>query len=79
MAVRTPDPARLPQPGWRLIGFASIGLGTGLFTAEVPFVVLAVALVPALIAMVIIAAQATVSPPIAERARRGADEIARRR
>lgn len=79
MAVRTPDPARLPQPGWRLIGFASIGLGTGLFTAEVPFMVLAAALVPALIAMVIIAAQAAVSPPIAERARRGADEIARRR
>lgn len=75
MAVRTPDPARLPQPGWRLIGFASIGLGTGLFTAEVPFVVLVAALVPALIAMVIIAAQAAVSP-IAERASRGADEIA---
>lgn len=41
--------------------------------------VLAAALVPALIAMVIIAAQAAISPPIAERARRGADEIARRR
>lgn len=79
MAVRTPEPTRLPQPGWRLIGFASIGLGTGLFTAEVPFVVLAAALVPALIAMVVIVAQATISPPIAERARRGADEIARRR
>jgi hypothetical protein len=41
----------------------------------VPFVVLVAALVPALIAMVIIAAQAAVSP-IAERASRGADEIA---
>ena len=79
MAVRTPEPTRLPQPGWRLIGFASIGLGTGLFTAEVQFVFLAAALVPALIAMVVIAAQATISPPIEERARRGADEIARRR
>lgn len=79
MAVHTPDSSRLPQPGWRLIGFASIGLGTGLFTADVPFVVLAAALVPALIAMVVIAARATVGPPIAERARRAADEIARRR
>lgn len=79
MAVRAPDPARLPQPGWRLIGFASIGLGTGLFSAEVPFVVLAAALVPAVIVMVIIAAQAAVYPPIAERARREAEEIARRR
>lgn len=79
LAVRTPDPARLPQPGWRLIGFASIGLGTGLFTAEVPFIVLVMALVPAVVAMVVISAQAAVSPPIAERERRGADEITRRR
>jgi hypothetical protein len=76
LAVRTPDPARLPQPGWRLIGFASIGLGTGLFTAEMPLVVLVAALVPALIAMVVIAAQGTSSPPVAERARRAADQIA---
>jgi len=47
--------------------------------AEVPFVVLAAALVPAVIVMVIIAAQAAVYPPIAERARREAEEIARRR
>jgi hypothetical protein len=79
LAVRSSDPARLPQPGWRLIGFASIGLGTGLFTAEVPFVVLAAALVPALIAMAVIAAHGTASPPLAERAGRGADRIARRR
>lgn len=79
LAVRTPDPARLPQPGWRLIGFASIGLGTGLFTAEVPFIVLVVALLPALVAMVAIAAHATVSTPITERASRVSDEIARRR
>lgn len=79
MAVRTPDPTRLPQPGWRLLGFASIGLGAGLFTAEMPFIVLAAAFVPALIALVVIAAQATISPPIAERASRAVDEIARRR
>jgi hypothetical protein len=79
LAVRTPDPARLPQPGWRLIGFASIGLGSGLYSAEVPVIVLALALLPAVIAMVIIAAQATVAGPVAERAIRAADEIARRR
>ena len=79
LAVRTPDPARLPQPGWRLIGFASIGLGSGLYNAEVPVIVLALALLPAVIAMVIIAAQATVAGPITERASRPADEIARRR
>jgi hypothetical protein len=77
--VRTPDPDRLPQPGWRLIGFASIGLGTGLYSAEVPVIVLALALLPAVIAMVIIAAQATAAGPIAERASRAANEIARRR
>jgi hypothetical protein len=59
VAVHTPDPPRLPQPGWRLIGFASIGVGTGLYTADMPFVVLAAALVPAVIAFVVIAAQAT--------------------
>jgi len=78
LAVRTP-PSRLPQPGWRLIGFASIGLGTGLFTAEMPFFVLAAALVPALIAMLAIAVGATESPPIAERAAPVANESARRR
>jgi hypothetical protein len=43
-----------------------------------PFVVLAAAFVPALIALVVIAAQA-ISPPYAERASRAVDEIARRR
>ena len=79
LAVRTPDPSRLPQPGWRLIGFASIGLGTGLYTAEMPFIVLMVALVPALLAMVVIATQATASQPVTGRASRAAEEIARRR
>ena len=79
MADPTPDPFRLPQPGWRLIGFASIGLGTGLYTAEVPFAILAAALVPALIALLVIAAQVTSVPPIAEHASRAADEVAHRR
>ena len=67
MAIRTPDSPRLPQPGWRLLGFASIGLGAGLFTADAPFVVLAVAFVPALIAMIVIAVQGTTVPAIDER------------
>ena len=76
---RTPDPTRLPQPGWRLIGFASIGLGTGLFNADVPLAVLAAALVPGLIALAVIAARATLSPPITQRTRPASGEIARRR
>ena len=67
MAIRTPDSPHLPQPGWRLLGFASIGLGTGLFTADAPFVVLAVAFVPALIAMFVIAVQGATVPAIDER------------
>jgi hypothetical protein len=74
-AVRTPEVTRLPQPGWRLIGFASIAIGSGLYTADAPFVILAAAFVPALIAMVIIAAQATAAPPIAERAGGASEEI----
>jgi len=76
---RTPDPRRLPQPGWRLIGFASIGLGTGLFNADVPIAVLLVALVPALIAMAVIAVQATMSPPIPQPVARASDELPSRR
>jgi hypothetical protein len=64
VAARMPDPSRLPQPGWRLIGFASIGLGSGLYTADVPFIVLAAAFVPAVIALVMIAAKATSGSPV---------------
>lgn len=56
------------------MGFASIGLGTGLFTADVPFLVLAAAFVPSLIAIVVVAARTADSSPIAERASRAADE-----
>lgn len=79
MAIRTPDSPRLPQPGWRLTGFASIGLGAGLFTADAPFVVLAGSFVPALISMVVIAAQATRAPSVAERIPRAVEEFARTR
>jgi hypothetical protein len=68
VAIRTPDSPRLPQPGWRLLGFASIGLGAGLFTADAPFVVLAAAFVPALIAMIVIAVQGATVTAIDERA-----------
>jgi hypothetical protein len=77
VAIRTPDSPRLPQPGWRLTGFASIGLGAGLFTADAPFVVLAAAFVPALISMVVITAHATRAPSVEERALRAVEEFAR--
>jgi hypothetical protein len=67
VAIRTPGSPRLPQPGWRLLGFASIGLGAGLFTADAPFVVLAAAFVPALIAMIGIALQGATLHAINER------------
>lgn len=75
MAIRTPDSPRLPQPGWRLLGFASIGLGAGLFTADAPFVVLAGAFVPALISMIVIAVRGATGPAIDERS--AVPEIAR--
>ena len=61
------------------MGFASIGLGTGLFAADVPLLVLAAAFVPAVIAMVVIATQSGASAPMAQHASRAADEIAGRR
>jgi hypothetical protein len=79
VAIRTPDSPRLPQPGWRLSGFASIGLGAGLFTADAPLVVLAAAFVPAVISMVVIAAQATRALGVAERAPRAVEELSRTR
>lgn len=79
MAIRTPDSPRLPQPGWRLSGFASIGLGAGLFTADAPLVVLAAAFVPAVISMVVIAAQATRGPGVEERAPRAVEGLSRTR
>ena len=79
MAIRTPDSPRLPQPGWRLTGFASIGLGAGLFAADAPFVVLGAAFIPAAISMVVIAAQETRAPHAAERAPRAVKELSRTR
>lgn len=70
MAVRTPEPSRLPQPGWRIIGFASIGVGTGLYAADMPFVVLAAAFVPAVIALAVIATQGSAGAPVEETTQR---------
>jgi hypothetical protein len=62
-----PRPAdALPQPGWRLVGVASIGLGSGLYTADMPFEVMALAFAPTMIAMAVIAVKATLVPEIAE-------------
>ena len=79
MAIRTPDSPRLPQPGWRLTGFASIGLGAGLFSADAPFVVLAAAFIPAVASMVVIASEATRAPRPAEPARHAVEELSRTR
>ena len=79
MAIRTPDSPRLPQPGWRLTGFASIGIGAGLLTADAPFAVLAAAFIPALISMIVIAAQATRESITAERVPHAIEEPTRTR
>ncbi len=79
MAIRTPDSPRLPQPGWRLTGFASIGIGAGLLTADAPFAVLAAAFIPALISMIVIAAQASRGPDAVERIPRAIEELTRTR
>lgn len=75
MAIRTPDSPRLPQPGLRLTGFASIGIGAGMFTADAPFVVLVAAFAPALISMIVIAAQSTRAHSVAERGPRAIEEL----
>lgn len=79
MAIRTPDSPRLPQPGWRLTGFASIGLGAGMFTADAPFVMLAAAFIPAVASMVVIAAQATRAARATEPVPRAVEELSRTR
>jgi hypothetical protein len=79
VAIRTPDSPRLPQPGWRLTGFASIGLGAGLFTADVPLVLLAAAFIPAVASMVVIAAEATRTTGAAEPAPEAVEELSRTR
>jgi hypothetical protein len=52
-------PAELPQPGLRLMGIASLGLGAGLYSAEAPLLVLVLAFVPALVAMAVIAVRSS--------------------
>ena len=79
MAIRTPDSPRLPQPGWRLTGFASIGLGAGMFTADAPFVMLAAAFIPAVASMVLIAAQATRASRATKPVPRAVEELSRTR
>lgn len=79
MAIRTPDSPRLPQPGWRLTGFASIGIGAGLFTADAPMAVLAAAFVPALISMIVIATHAARAPDGAERVHEAVEKLSRTR
>ena len=79
MAIRTPDSPRLPQAGWRLAGFASIALGAGLFSADAPLIVLAVAFIPAVASMMVIAAEATRAPRAAEPAPQAVEKLSRTR
>lgn len=65
---RLGTPAALPQPGLRLMGVASLGLGAGLYSAEAPLPVLVLAFVPALVAMMVIAVRSSVAGPVAARA-----------
>lgn len=77
------DPhARFPPiaaAGMALTGFASIGLGAGLFTADAPLLVLAAAFIPAVISMIVVAAQATRAASVRERVNRGVEALARTR
>ena len=53
----------MPQPGLRLLGIASIGVGSGLFNASMPPEILVLAFAPAVIAVVVIAVQSTFARP----------------
>ena len=54
--MSTDDPARrpLPQPGWRLLGVASIGVGSGLYTASAPPALLLLTLAVTVVALLAI-------------------------
>lgn len=58
------SPGTLPQPGLRLMGVASIGVGSGLFGASASVEVLALAFAPALIALIAVAVQSTFVRPL---------------
>lgn len=49
-----PAPRPLPQPGWRLLGVASIGIGSGLYTASAPPALLLFTLAVTAIALLVI-------------------------
>ncbi len=44
----------LPQPGWRLLAAASIGIGSGLSTASVPPELLVLGFAPAAVAILVL-------------------------
>jgi hypothetical protein len=53
------SPDAMPQPGLRLLGLASIGVGSGLFNSSMPPEVLVLAFAPAVLAILVIAVQST--------------------
>lgn len=55
--------ATLPQPGLRLMGVTSLGLGAGLYSAEAPLMILVLAFIPALVAMIVIAVRSSLLEP----------------
>ena len=54
----------LPQLSLRLVGIVSIGLGTGLTTADVAPAVVVAAFLPAVVALVVVAVRASLGAPI---------------
>ena len=52
----------LPQPVIRLVGVLFIGLGAGLYSAAAPIGIIAMALVPAVVAVAIVI-RSSIGPP----------------
>ena len=56
------DRSPLPQPGWRILGVASIGIGSGLYTASAPPALLVLAVAVAAVALVAVCIRTMVWP-----------------
>ena len=61
--TRRHSPGALPQPGLRLLGIASIGVGSGLYNSSLPPEILILAFAPAVIAILVIAVHSTFAGP----------------
>ena len=72
--TRGHSPEALPQPGLRLLGIASIGVGSGLFNSSMPPEILVLAFAPAVIAILVIAVQSTFARPAGTSAESSSEE-----